>query len=297
MSAAERSPDRARPRNPLPSFANQPTGSLSSVCLGWGGVRAGLDLVAAGLTLVFGSSTAVLVSAWMAEGDHPSASALFTFGGTAGELIRVLILAGAVIGFVLIDAGMCLGWTVPAGEPACRVGRWLPACVALKALVILWVHSVGSALPFGAPAYPGLVLFLRVFLLLTVGLQTAAFFLFLKDVAHSIRANRLARTARFFLFGSMGVWVSALLLAVVLEEYGSASGGFPKHFICFYLLPLLDVVDSYQVVYDAIPFGYPKILLYLVLGAATALLGGCALLVLWARQALTRALLPAEWIP
>src|SRR5260370_26615801 len=78
-------------RAPLRCLVHPPTRTLAAQAPGWGSVRAGLDLVAAGLALLVVSSVAVLVSAWMARGARPSL-ALQGFGG-GGGLLPLLILA------------------------------------------------------------------------------------------------------------------------------------------------------------------------------------------------------------
>jgi hypothetical protein len=280
--------DRACP----PLIAHSRDYSVTTLALAWGSVRAGLDLVAVGLAFL-----AICSAAGLACTPGTPLSP------TAGKLIPMLILAGAVIGFVLVDAGMCLAWTAPPSEPAQRIGRWLPACIALKALIVLAILCAGAingrmtAVPFRWMFGTEVFAVLRVCLLVAVGLQTLAFFLFLRSLAHSLRNKRLARITTLFLASSLGVCALGCLFGLMLELHSAPPGDRPGEFLSVYLIPLLDPIDREFFAFLIDP-GSPSTqsrvrAVYIVFVLATCLAAGSVILVIWARQALTRALLPA----
>jgi hypothetical protein len=283
--------------------------SLSDTASAWGGVHAGLGLVAVGLLLVVGSSAILFFFAAVLEGVAPQGVLRDLDSG--GGLVRALLLGLPAVGLVLRQAGMWLALAAPRGSPARRASWWLPVPLVLEALLVLALlfgHSCNEQAAMQLndrliKAFPGawLVYGLKWFavprlgLLAVWALQGLSFLVFLRGVARSLPAERLK--------WDVGVGLVAFLVVVGLGASAAAIWQWhtppqdsPLASLSYYLLPLFGMTPPAEA--ELVPrelsagdlaAGTDRLVLYLALGATIVLAAACVLLVIAARKAINRA--------
>jgi hypothetical protein len=289
-------------------FPPPPSWSVLGI-LGWGSVRAGLDLVTVGLVLLIISSSIFLLFLGAAAGEPPHDLLLEL--DRDGALVRALLLGLPTSGLVLKQAGMWLCLMTPRGSPARRSIWWLPVGLILELVLVLallqarswnelqattWNYKMGPLPATWLPCGPAGFAALRLGLLAVWGLEMLTFLIFLHNLARCLRTDWLARGVLCWIAVSILILGLGLLVGWPMEDTAGPDGG-SLACLSFYLLPLFGLIpkpESRLVPAElwasgVVAPGLARPTLCLMLVGATILATGCVILIIFVRKAITRA--------